>query len=382
VQFLSSSPRLVCFAPIDLKDATVRLKDGFGNLWNGTTYSPTVGVAGALLGASVVPVTPGTFAPTVPVGAHCRFASYTQKHEITARTVSAGVDEVQSMAASTATGGTFTLAITLPGNSAVVTSAIAWDATSAVVQTAVDTACAGLEIGGVAYVAGDVAVTGGPCNTTAVVFTFSGTSVEKRSIAMIVGDGTNLTGGTIGAITQTTSGEEVGSTLSITVTPVLPQALVSADTITFLPIELEIKIGEGNMTYDESRELTIIRNRGLLDTYKEGDEQPMDVSFDFTWEFIKAVAGAATPTIEEALKKEGAASTWTSSNTADPCAPYVVDVEIVNAPDCGSILAEVIKLPYFFYTKLAHDAGAAQVSVTGQCNAVKAVISRTNLYYV
>jgi hypothetical protein len=370
----------MCFAPIDLKDAIVRLKDGFGNLYNSETFVPTVDTAGASLGASLVPITPGTFDPTVPVGAHVRFEGDLTKYEVTARTLSAGVDEVQSMATSTATGGTFTLSLTLPGNTAATTTALAFDATSATIQTAVDVALAGLEVDGVTYTAGDVAVTGGPANTTATTYTYSGNSVTNHPIAMMTVNGTSLTGGAAGAITQTTSGEAVGSTLSITIDPDLEDAVVSGDDITFLPIELEIQLGEGNMTYDENREVVFIRDRGALDTYKEGDEQPMDVSFDFTWEFIRAVAGGTTPTIEEALKRIGAASTWTSSNTGDPCAPYVVDVEIVNAPDCGGILAEVIRLPYFFYTQLSHDSSAAQVSVTGQCNATQAVITRTNQY--
>jgi hypothetical protein len=380
MQFIRSMLRFVAFAPIDLKDAIVRLKDGFGNLYGGTTYTPTVGAAGAIATATLVPITPGTFAPTVPVGAHVRFEGDLTKYEITARTLSAGVDEVQSMATSTATGGTFTLGITLPGNTEVDTAAIAYDATSATIQTAVDLALAAIEVAGVAYVAGDLAVTGGPANTTATTYTYSGNSVTNRSIAMMTVDGTALTGGAAGAITQTTSGEEVGSTLSITITPGLEDAVVSGDDITFLPIELEIKIGEGNFTYDENREVVFIRDRGALDTFKEGDEQPMDVAFDFTWEFINAIAGAATPTIEQALKHTGPATTWTNSNVDDPCSPYVLDIEIINAPDCGGLLAEVIKLPFFFYTQLSHDSDAAQVSVTGQCNAKMAVITRSDQY--
>jgi hypothetical protein len=365
---------LVAFAPIDLKDAIIRLKDGFGN----STYSPTVGTAGAILGASVVPITPGTMGLTVPVGAHCRFAGDVSKYQVTARTVNAtGQDEVQSAAAIASTSGTFNTYITLPGNSAtaVITD---FDETSATMQTKVDAALAGQEVNGIAYVAGDITVAGGPQDTTAITYTFDGTSVAKMGVDDITTADIDLNDSTPPVVTTTTVGIWVGSTESITVTPVLAAAVTSGDAITFLPIELDIKIGEGNMTYDENREVEYIRNRGVLDTYKEGDEQPMDVSFDFTWEFLYAISGATTPTIEQALKQVGPASVWTSSNTADPCAPYVVDVEIENAPDCGDILAEVIVLPYFFHTQLSHDADAAQVSVTGQCNAKQAVITRVN----
>ena len=45
---------------------------------------------------------------------------------------------------------------------------------------------------------------------------------------------------------------------------------------------LEIKVGEGNLTYSEkvNREYTL--NRGILDKVRDGDQTPMDVSFDLT----------------------------------------------------------------------------------------------------
>lgn len=378
MKFLQTKPRLVAFAPIDLKDATVRLLDGFGNL----TFSPTVGAAGALVGASVVPLTEATMGITVPVGARVKFAGDTTKYAVTARTINAaGEDEVQSGALIDSTSGNFTYDITLPGNTVVSTGNVLFSDTGATVQTLVDTALAGLSVDGVTYTAGDLAVTGGAINAGAHTFTFSGASVDKLPIpTLITTTDVDLAGGaaTPPVMSRSNGGVQVGATDSITVTPVLVSAVVSLDAITFLPIQLDIKLGEGNFTYDENREIEFIRDRGVLDTYREGDEQPLDVSFDFTWEFINAITGATTPTVEQAFKNEGPASTWTSSNTADPCTPYVVDIEIINAPNCTGILAEVIKLPQFFYTQLSHDSDAASVSVTGQCNATKAVITRTD----
>lgn len=375
MEFLSSKPRLVAFAPIDLKDATVRLKDGFGN----STYSPTVDSGGASQGASTVPITDGTMGLTVPVGAHCRFAGDITKYQVTARTInSTGQDEVQTLGSIASTSGNFTISVTLPGNTAVTTASIAYNAAASAIESAIDAACAGLEVNGIEYTAGDITCAGGPINSAAVTCTFDGTSVAKMPIAAMTTADVDLSDSTPPVVTETTTGIDPGATESIDITPVLAAALSGGEAITFLPIELDIKIGEGNATYDENREVEFIRDRGILDTYKEGDEQPMDVSFDFTWEWLKAVSGATTPTIEDALKREGPASVWTSSNTADPCAPYVVDIEIENAPDCGTVLAEVIRLPQFFHTQLSHDAGAAQVSCTGQCNATKAVITRVN----
>jgi hypothetical protein len=349
--------------------------DGFGNL----TYSPVVDTGGASAGASVIPLSKGTMGITVPVGSHVTFAGDATKYEVTARVVDAvGQDEIQSAAQIASVSGNFTYDITLPGNTVVSTGNIAFDATGATVQTAVDAALAGLVVNGVTYTAGDLAVTGGAINAGAHTFTFSGASVDKLDITtQITSTDVDLSDSTPPVMSTTTNGAEAGSTDSVTITPVLVTTLTGGEAVTFAPIELEIKLGEGNFTYDENREVEYIRDRGRLDTYREGDEQPLDVAFDFTWEFIKAISGSGTPTIEEALKNTGEASTWTSSNTSDPCAPYVVDIEIINAPNCAGILAEVIKLPLFFYTQLAHDSDAASVSVTGQCNVTDAVITRT-----
>jgi len=137
---------------------------------------------------------------------------------------------------------------------------------------------------------------------------------------------------------------------------------------------LEIKIGEGTLTYDERKTIEYVRDRGLLDTVKEGDEEPMDVRFDFTWEFLRAVSttGWGTPTVEDALKQRGEAAGWVSSSN-DPCEPYAVDIEIHYAPPCGDELDEIITLPDFRYTSLAHDLSAGTVAVTGQCNATQAL---------
>lgn len=137
---------------------------------------------------------------------------------------------------------------------------------------------------------------------------------------------------------------------------------------------LEIKIGEGTLTYDERRNMEYVRDRGLLDVVREGDEEPIDVRFDFTWEFLRTTSttGAGIPTVEDALKQRGEAAAWVSSS-ADPCEPYAVDIVVTYTPPCGGELTEIITLPDFRYTSLAHDAAAGTVAVTGQCNVTQAV---------
>ena len=141
--------------------------------------------------------------------------------------------------------------------------------------------------------------------------------------------------------------------------------------------ELQIKIGEGTLTYDEKRNMEYVKDRGVLDSVREGDEEAMDVSFEFVWEQLTAVStsGSGTPTIEDALKQRGEASGWVTTSS-DECEPYAVDVEVVHTPNCGSESAETILLPDFRWTSLAHDLKAGTVAVSGRCNAKEATITR------
>lgn len=143
---------------------------------------------------------------------------------------------------------------------------------------------------------------------------------------------------------------------------------------------LEVKIGEGNLTYSESRNIQYTLDRGKLDEVREGDEVPMDVTLAFTWEYLRGSpsSSGATPSVEEALKKIGNAADWVSSDT-DECRPYAVDIEVVNAPQpaaCGD--KETITLVDFRYEKLDHDMKAGTVSVTGKCNVTQATVVRAS----
>jgi hypothetical protein len=164
---------------------------------------------------------------------------------------------------------------------------------------------------------------------------------------------------------------------SITFTPALSDTVADDAVITFIGNSLEVNIGAGNLTYNEKVDRIYELDRGRLDTVKNGDEQPVEVSMDFVWDFITAVTGSGTPTIEDALKNRGEASTWVSSDTADPCAPYAVDIMVEYVPPCGDVPTEVITLPVFRYESLDHNSKDAQVSCQGKCNVVEAAVSRS-----
>lgn len=139
--------------------------------------------------------------------------------------------------------------------------------------------------------------------------------------------------------------------------------------------ELEIKIGTGNMTFVERVNRNYELDKGLLDTVRNGDEVPVDVTLAFSWEWLKADTGLP-PTPVDVLKRRGEAAAWVSSS-ADPCEPYCIDIEVYVDPECedGS-KAEVILLPDFRYEELNYDIQAGQISVTGKCNVTDATITR------
>lgn len=172
--------------------------------------------------------------------------------------------------------------------------------------------------------------------------------------------------------------ETMGNTTSITFEP----ALATADgiplnnaVITFGGRFVEAKLGDGNLTHTENRNMEYRLDKGELDTVREGDDVPMDVSLDAVWEFLRAATGDE-PSLEDALKARGEASDWETTATDDPCAPYAVDIEIEHDPPCDDVAREFILLPDFRWESFEHNASDAQLSISGKCNSKEAVVTR------
>lgn len=138
---------------------------------------------------------------------------------------------------------------------------------------------------------------------------------------------------------------------------------------------ISVVVGDGNIVYEEKINREYLMNRGHVYAVVNGDDVPMDVSFDFWWQYIRG-AGAAV-TVEDALKRVGNAANWQSSDS-DECAPYCVDLNILFTPLCTAEPIESIELPYFRYESLNHDAKARQISCKGRCNATMATVTRIN----
>jgi len=200
-------------------------------------------------------------------------------------------------------------------------------------------------------------------------------AVDGGTVSLAVGDTFTVAGET-GTPVHTITAATGTPTTSITFTPVLAGAVTDDAAITVLPHSLSVKIGEGNLTYNEHRKIKYVMDKGKLDTCRLDDQEPVDVKLDFMWEFLKAdSAVTSVPTVEDAFKQANNASGWVTS-AADPCEPYAVDLELTNTPICNGVKSEVILLPDFRYEELAHDPKTGQVSVTGKCNVIAATLSR------
>lgn len=149
------------------------------------------------------------------------------------------------------------------------------------------------------------------------------------------------------------------------------------DGTTPTPNELEVSIGEGNLTYTERRERKYTKDRGKLDDVRDGDEAPMDVSFDFKWDYLQGTGGTDI-TIEDVLKQRGGASAWKSTDS-DQCRPFAVDLVLKNKPACATANSvETTVLPDFRHEEMSHDLRGGTVACTGKCNATEPTIVRSD----
>lgn len=137
---------------------------------------------------------------------------------------------------------------------------------------------------------------------------------------------------------------------------------------------LELNIGEGTLSFDEKRTIEYVKNRGLLDTTREGDDEPLDVKLDVIWEFLRTVSGGAAVTPYEAFHKVYAASAWVTTGGA--CEPYAVDLEILYTPSCGSVPVERILITQFRYESFNSDMKTGMLSVSGKANIKYPTITR------
>lgn len=143
---------------------------------------------------------------------------------------------------------------------------------------------------------------------------------------------------------------------------------------------ITIKIGEGDFSWTEARNMEYTTDRGRLDEVREGDEVPMELTFSFNWtKVISTGTGtAATGTagtggsdlIQNAIKgKSGYVST-----DADSCRPYACDIELTITPPCTGG-ETVYTFPDFRWEKFDSSLKNGTVNCSGKCNALEPILS-------
>jgi hypothetical protein len=140
------------------------------------------------------------------------------------------------------------------------------------------------------------------------------------------------------------------------------------------PNTLAIRVGEGTLSYTEHKNRTYKKDRGKLYKVVNGDDEPIDVSFDLIWEYLRGDSGKP-PSPEDAMKQINNASSWVSTDT-DTCSPYCIDIITVFSPACIVDKTEKIALPQFRYEQLQYNAKESMIAVSGKCNVVDATLTR------
>jgi len=331
----------------ELNNLTFEILDGFGG--TGAINEATPAVSDTTMGVDTEVLNDS--ATIVPVGAR-----FTTAGIATVRTVTATQNSQQWTITIDATGGTFDLV--LNGETA---AGIAYDATSATIQTAIE--------GLAAMTAGDVTVTGDGPHTITLAVTFANTSGNTLTT-----DPASLTGG--GSTATVAEVQDGLTTWEVTFTPAIATGSVPADddVITYYPRKLEVKVGEGDIEHTKNKDPQVDLDRGVLDGARAGNEQPMDVSFSFVYDWIRS-STTDVPTVDEVLEREGEAADWTNA-AADTCEPYQVTLKVIDAPDCGSEQAEILLFKYFLPQSISASVESATVSVSGVCVATKPTVYR------
>lgn len=310
----------------------------------GETASDTVHTVTGRTPSSMSPTTAITFSPVLSAGTYSSSGAGIAGAATTTTPGGVGVDEVQSIApyANNVTGGTFTLTLTVNGESPFTTAAIAFGANAATIETAIDVAATAASIPG--WVNGDISVTGGPLTTTALTITFDGDNVDETDQGQTTIDGSSLT------------------------------ATIGNKVLTFLPQQIDIKIGDGDVKYTEADEFIYDKDRGELDTVRRGDDVPMEVSLNFTYEHITTGTNETIAPMD-AIKRRGSASEWVSS-ASDLCEPYAVDIQVVHEPVCGTSDVEVTTFPDFRSEKREVSFKDSNIAVSGKCNVTEPITTR------
>ena len=344
-------------ARIELRDCIIRFKDGFEGTAKVNDPDSALAATHTVMEIdTVADLTNNT--SLVPVGARFTVVGATLPRLVTAQ----DANEVQSVTIVEADAGTFTL--DYDGQE---TGALAFDITLALLKAALE---------GLSTI------------TTVNVY---GTPGALYLVEFVVpeGDGTLLivddalleydSGGPGSGEATIALVAAVGTvTCQLTFSPALSDADgIPADdaVITFLPQQIEIKVGDGNITYTEHRTYEYMLDRGDLQTVREGDQVPLDVRLECTYEHIKTGTSEEISPMD-ALKGINSAAGWVTA-AVDQCEPYAIDIEVEHDPPCGTAQTETTIFPDFRADTKEINFKDATISLTGKCNVIQPSVERS-----
>jgi hypothetical protein len=365
LQYMQSVPVNTCYAYFDLKNAEIYILDGYGTT-NGGPNGYKVNNAGTNEEQTL------TFSGTMASGGYklgFRGQVTATISTYTAAAAQAALEALTTIGAGnvavTGTTATGPFTVEFQGDLAGINHPLL---TSSAI-TLMTSAPAAITITHAESVAGVPAYAAGA--STTVVDSGAGAVIAVGDVVTFTNDDPNQQDATEYTVTA-----KVDSTFttSITFTPVLALAVQDNAVVGVLPHTLKVKLGDGSFSYTEKKAREYKKNRGKLDSVRNGDEDPLEVKLDFGWIYIKSSTGEDL-TVEDVLKQQGQASTWVTAGV-DPCEPYCVTMRIHYSPPCTNAKDEVIDLAEFRYEELQHDTKTAMIACTGKCNLTQPTVTR------
>jgi hypothetical protein len=148
------------------------------------------------------------------------------------------------------------------------------------------------------------------------------------------------------------------------------------------PLETEVLLGTGNLTYTVSLANEYEANRGDIETgdVTKADEVAVQVNITAKWiDVVSEITESSEPvTPYEALTKTGNAADWVSVG-ADSCEPFAVILQITFTPDCTGATQkwpEVYTFNEFRVDNCQFDVSAGTMVISGQSKEVAPTVTR------
>ena len=150
------------------------------------------------------------------------------------------------------------------------------------------------------------------------------------------------------------------------------------DGTTPTPNSLTVPIADGDLTFEEKKQANVIKNRGVLKEFSQGEEEAVPVSWTITFERWEAKP-AGTPSVVDILKGRGGAAAYKTTNPNKINSPYTTTLEftIADVEGTGGGYNEVLTFTLFSADALSFSEGKEKntVKVSGMALVTKPTIT-------